>query len=176
MGKVKYHDIVEQLTGALDSKKYGESHGMRLVSRHRKGSGSEHQIYFMQKHEGAWSEGATRNRELIKAAQKRAHAIEKAARKPEECSAEAVAEAVEWQERFEAYRAELKEGEKGYGSLYTYGRVRIKSGRNEQRKGSRKNAREGDEKAKGGRRRKRYARMRVPYFISAKLGGCKRGD
>ena len=24
MGKVKYHDIVEQLTGALDSKKYGE--------------------------------------------------------------------------------------------------------------------------------------------------------
>jgi len=120
MGKVKYHDIVEQLTGALDSKKYSESHGMRLVSRHRKGSGEEHQIYFMQKHEGAWSEGATRNRELIKAAQKRAHAIEKAARKPEECSPEAVAEAREWQERFQAYRAGLKEGEKGYGSLYTY--------------------------------------------------------
>ena len=116
MGKVKYHDIVEQLTGALDSKKYSASHGMRLVSRHRKGSGSEHQIYFMQKHEGAWSEGATQNRELIKAAQKRAHAIEKAARKPEGCSAEAK----EWQERFQAYRAGIKEGEKGYGSLYTY--------------------------------------------------------
>ena len=125
MGKVKYHDIVEQLTGALDSKKYSESHGMRLVSRHRKGSGSEHQIYFMQKHEGAWSEGATKNRELIKAAQKRAHAIEKAARKPEECSAEAVAEAKEWQERFQAYRAGIKEGEKGYGSLYTYVYVQI---------------------------------------------------
>jgi hypothetical protein len=79
----------------------------------------------MQKHEGAWSEGATRNRELIKAAQKRAHAIEKAARKPEECTPEAVAEAKEWQERFEAYRAELKEGEKGYGSLYTYVYVQI---------------------------------------------------
>ena len=125
MGKVKYHDIVEQLTGALDSKKYGESHGMRLVSRHRKGSGSEHQIYFMQKHEGAWSEGATQNRELIKAAQKRAHAIEKAARKPEECSPEAVAEAKEWQERFQAYRAGIKEGERGYGSLYTYVYVQI---------------------------------------------------
>ena len=67
MGKVKYHVVVDQLTGALDSKKYGESHGMRLVSRHRKGSGSEHQIYFMQKHEGAWSEGATKNRDAIPA-------------------------------------------------------------------------------------------------------------
>lgn len=125
MGKVKYHVVVDQLTGALDSKKYGESHGMRMVSRYRKGSGDEHQIYFLRKHEGAWSEGATRNRELIKAAQKRAHAIEKAARKPEECSAEAVAEAKEWQERFQAYRAGLQEGEKGYGSLYTYTYVQI---------------------------------------------------
>ena len=125
MGKVKYHVVIDKLTGALDSKKYGESHGMRMVSRYRKGSGDEHQIYFLRKHEGAWSEGATRNRELIKAAQKRAHAIEKAARKPEECSAEAVAEAAEWQARFQAYRAGLQEGEKGYGSLYTYTYVQI---------------------------------------------------
>jgi len=125
MGRVKYHVVIDHLTGALDSKKYGESHGMRLVSRYRKGSGDEHQVYFMRKHEGAWSERATQNRELIKSAQKRAHAIEKASRKPEECSAEAVAEAAEWQERFKAYRAGLKEGEKGYGSLYTYVYVQI---------------------------------------------------
>ncbi|MBR1878953.1 MAG: hypothetical protein IJ814_08145 [Paludibacteraceae bacterium] len=125
MGKVKYHMIVEELRGALDSKNYGEIHGMRMVSRHRKGSGQEHQIYFMRKHEGSWSEGATQNRELIKSAQKRAHAIEKAFRKPTECSAEAVAEAKEWQRRFESYRAGLKEGEKGYGSLYTYVYVQI---------------------------------------------------
>ena len=125
MGKVKYHVVIDKLTGALDSKQYGESHGMRLVSRYRKGSGNEHQIYFMRKHEGAWSEGATRNRELIKAAQKCAHAIDKAARKPEECTAEAVAEAKEWQERFQAYRAGIKEGERGYGSLYTYVYVQI---------------------------------------------------
>ena len=48
MGKVKYHVVVDQLTGALDSKKYGESHGMRMVSRYRKGSGDEHQIYFLR--------------------------------------------------------------------------------------------------------------------------------
>ena len=125
MGKVKYHVVIDKLTGALDSKKYGESHGMRLVSRYRKGSGNEHQIYFMRKHEGAWSEGATQNRELIKAAQKRAHAIDKAVRHPEECTPEQVAEAVEWQEQFRTYREGLKEGERGYGSLYTYVYVRI---------------------------------------------------
>ena len=31
----------------------------------------------------------------------------------------------QWKERFEAYRAGLKEGEKGYGSLYTYTYVQI---------------------------------------------------
>ena len=125
MGKVTYNIVVDRLTGALDSKKYGESHGMRMVSRYRKGSGDEHQIYFMRKHEGEWSAGATRNRELIKAAQTRAQAIDKAARKPEVCTPDEVAEAAEWQERFRAYREGLKEGERGYGSLYTYVYVQI---------------------------------------------------
>lgn len=125
MGKVIYHVAIDKLRGALDSKKYAQSHGMRLVSRYRDGKDDEHQVYFMQLHEGAWSEGATKNRELIKAAQKRAHAIEKAARKPEECSEEMIAEAKEWKARFEAYRAGLKEGEKGYGSLYTYTYVHL---------------------------------------------------
>jgi hypothetical protein len=125
MGKVIYHVAIDKLTGALDSKKYAQSHGMRLVSRHREGKGEEHQVYFMQLHEGPWSEGATKNRELIKAAQKLAHAIDKAARKPEECSVEIVEEAKEWKARFEAYRAGLKEGERGYGSLYTYTYVNI---------------------------------------------------
>ena len=125
MAKAKYHVVVETIRGALDSKKYAQPHGMRMVSRYRNGEDGEHQVYFMQIHEGPWSEGATKNRELIKAAQKRAHAIDKATRKPEECDPELVTEAAQWKERFEAYRAGLKEGEKGYGSLYTYTYVQI---------------------------------------------------
>ena len=125
MAKVKYHVIVDELRGALDSKKYAQTHGMRMVSRHPKGGGEEHQVYLMRIHQGPWSEGATKNREIIKAAQKRAHALDKAARKPEECSPELVAEAAQWKERFEDYRSNLKEGEKGYGKLFTYIYVHI---------------------------------------------------
>lgn len=125
MAKATYHIVIDELRGALDSKKYAQTHGKRLVSRYRNGENGEHQVYFMQLHEGAWSEGATKNRELIKAAQTRAHAIEKAARKPEECDPDLVAEAAQWKERFEAYRASLAEGEKGYASLYTYTYVQI---------------------------------------------------
>ena len=125
MAKAKYHVVVDELRGALDSKKYAQTHGMRMVSRYRNGKDGEHQVYFMQIHEGPWSEGATKNRELIKAAQKRAHAIDKAVRKPEECDPELVAEAAQWKERFEAYRVGLKEGEKGYGTLYTFTYVQI---------------------------------------------------
>ena len=125
MAKAKYHVVVDEMRGALDSKKYAQTHGMRLVSRYRNGKDGEHQVYFMQVHEGAWSEGATKNRELIKAAQQRAHAIDKAARKPEECAPELVAEAEEWKARYAAYRAGLKDGEKGYASLYTYTYVQI---------------------------------------------------
>ena len=125
MAKAKYNIIVDEIKGALDSKKYAQTHGMMLVSRHLKGSGEEHQMYFMRMHEGAWSEGATRNRELIKAAQKKAHAIDRAARRPDECPLELVAEAQQWQERFSSYRASLKEGEKGYATLYTYTYVQL---------------------------------------------------
>ena len=125
MAKATYNIAIDKLSGALDSKQYGLTHGYRLVSRHVKKDDDEHQVYFMKMHEGEWSEGATKNRELIKAAQKRAHAIDKAARKPEECDPELVAEAAQWKERFEVYRAGLKEGEKGYGSLYTYAYVQI---------------------------------------------------
>jgi len=125
MAKAKFNIIVDEIKGALDSKKNAQTNRVRLVSRHPKGSGEEHQLYFMKMHDGSWSEGATKNREIIKAAQKMAHAIDRAARKPEECSPELVEEASRWQEEFTAYRASLQEGEKGYGTLYTYIYVKI---------------------------------------------------
>jgi len=125
MAKATYNIAIDKLSGALDSKQYGLTHGYRLVSRHVKKDDDEHQVYFMKMHEGEWSAGATKNRELIKAAQKKAHAIDKAARKPEACSPELVEDANRWKDEFAAYRAGLKEGEKGYGTLYTYTYVKI---------------------------------------------------
>jgi len=77
-------------------------------------------MYPMQMHEGAWSEGATVNRELIKAAQREAHAIERAAKHPEQASAEYLAKAAMWQERFAEYKSTKKPGDKQYATLYTY--------------------------------------------------------
>lgn len=125
MAKVTYNVIVDLLTGALDSKKAGQMTGQRLVSRRPKNGSDEHQLYFMKIHEGKWSEGAEKNREVMKAAMRKAHAIEKAAMKPDACTAEMVAEATRWQSEYANYRAGLKEGEKGYASLYTYAYTQI---------------------------------------------------
>ena len=119
MSKVKYNIAIDTWRGALDTRKTGQAKRERLVSRLRKGSDG-HQIYPMQMHEGPWSEGATRNRELMKTAQREAHTIERAAKHPEQASAEYLAKAAMWQDRFAEYKSTKQPGDKQYATLYTY--------------------------------------------------------
>lgn len=125
MTKVKYNVAIDSWRGALDSRKTGQAKRERLVSRYRKGSGETHQVYPMQMHEGAWSEGATANRELMKSAQREAHAIERAAKHPEQASAELLAKASMWQTRFDEYKSTKKPGDRQYATLYTYTYVHL---------------------------------------------------
>ena len=119
MSKVKYNVAIDTWRGALDTRKTGQAKRERLVSRLRKGSDG-HQIYPMQMHEGPWSEGATRNRELMKTAQREAHAIERAAKHPELATPEYLTLAAEWQKRFAEYKSTKKPEDKQFATLYTY--------------------------------------------------------
>jgi len=120
MSKVTYNIAIDTWRGPLDSRKTGQAKRERLVSRYRKGSGDNHQVYPMKMHEGPWSEGATKNRELMKTAQREAHAIERAAKHPELASAEYLTLAAEWQKRFAEYKSTKRPGDRQFATLYTY--------------------------------------------------------
>ena len=120
MSKVTYNVAIDTWRGPLDSRKAGQAKRERLVSRYRKGSGDNHQVYPMKMHEGPWAEGATRNRELIKTAQREAHAIERAAKHPELATPEYLALAAEWQKRFAEYKSTKSPQEEQFATLYTY--------------------------------------------------------
>lgn len=114
---------IASVWGALDSVKAGQKNRMRLVvRRHDYGEGKNydkeghkiHELYYYQMHEGAWSEGATRNREIIKAAQRAAHDIEHDTElRPQ------------WEEAYEEYKASLPEGTKKYYHFYQFVYVTI---------------------------------------------------
>jgi len=124
MAKVTFINGIESIWGAIDSVKDGQAKRARLVVRRHEytkenydADGSKwHELFYYHFHEGAWSEGATRNREMLKAAQRTAHDIES---KPE---LETLRE--EWVARYAAYRAKLKPGESGY-HFYNYVYVTI---------------------------------------------------
>ena len=118
MSQVTYNISIEKWRGAMDSCRTGQAKRERLVSRYR--NGETHQVFPMKMHEGPWSEGATANRELIKLAQREAHTIERAAKHPEEASAELIAKASLWQKRFAEYKSTKRPGDKQYATLYTY--------------------------------------------------------
>ena len=112
MAQVTFVDGVESLWGAIDSVKEGKENGYRLVvRRHDYGEDKNydqdghkwHELYYYHFHEGAWSEGATRNREIIKAAQRAAHAIERDAElRPL------------WEAAYAEYKASLPPEQKAY--------------------------------------------------------------
>lgn len=86
MAQVTFIDEIESLWGAIDSVKQGKKNGYRVVVRRHEYDEDKnydheghkiHELYYYHFHEGPWSEGATRNREIIKAAQKAAHTIER---------------------------------------------------------------------------------------------------
>jgi hypothetical protein len=77
----------------------------------------------MHFHEGPWSEGATRNREIIKAAQRMAHDIERVCIHPEEFGEEDIEQARIWQQKYAEYLATIPQGStqhyKFFGWMYT---------------------------------------------------------
>ena len=111
MAQVTFSDGIESLWGAIDQAKEGKKNGYRVVARrHNYGeknidqNGKRwHQLFLYHFHEGSWSEGATRNREMIKAAQRTAHDIERAILHPEQCSPEMVEEGIFWKAKYEEY-------------------------------------------------------------------------
>ena len=112
MAQVTFTNGTASVWGALDSVKDGQMNRMRLVVR-RHDYGEEknydqdgnkiHELYYYHMHEGAWSDGATRNREIIKAAQRAAHAIERDAElRPL------------WEAAYADYKASLPPDQKAY--------------------------------------------------------------
>ena len=123
MAQVTFIDEIESLWGAIDSVKQGKKNGYRVVVRRHEYDEDKnydqegrkiHELYYYHFHEGPWSEGATRNREIIKAAQKAAHAIERdAALRPM------------WEEAYADYRASLPADTKKYYHFYNFVYVTI---------------------------------------------------
>lgn len=117
MAKVTFVDGIDTVRGALDSVKDGQAKRERLVCKwHYWGEkwidedGSKvHLVYTYPFHEGSWSKGATRNREMIKAAQRMAHNIERDPQLREE-----------WVARYAVYRASLPEGCNQYYHFYNF--------------------------------------------------------
>ena len=126
MARCTFITGIDSVWGAIDSVKEGNENGYRLVVR-RHDYGEEknydaegrkwHELYFYHLHEGEWSDGATRNREMIKAAQRTAHDIES---KPE-----LEQEREEWIARYAAYRATIPTGSTKYYHFYQFVYVTI---------------------------------------------------
>ena len=134
MAKATFVNGIESIWGAIDSAKEGKRNGYRLVvRRHEYGEGKNydedgnkwHELYYYHLHEGAWSEGARQNREVIKAAQRTAHDIEHICGHPEAYDERWRAEAETWVARYAAYRAHIPAGSTRYYHFYNYVYVTI---------------------------------------------------
>lgn len=131
MAKVIYSDGIKTVRGALDSVKDGQAKRARWISRLRwQGEKSIapdgsiwHEFYLMHMYDGEWPEGATRNREIIKAAQRMAHDIERVCYHPEEFGEDDIAQARIWQHKYAEYRAlfppDRTDYKHFYGWMYT---------------------------------------------------------
>ena len=131
MAIAKLSNGIDEIHGAIDSVKEGQKNRARLVCRWRpQGPQSYtedgcklHELFYMNFHEGPWSEGATRNREIIKAAQQMAHDIERVCYHPEEFGDDDLAQAHIWQQKYADYLKTIPEGStrhyKFYGWMYT---------------------------------------------------------
>ena len=126
MAIAKLANGIDELHGAIDSVKEGQKRRARLVCRWRPQGpqsyapdGSKlHELFYMRFHEGPWSEGATRNREIIKAAQRMAHDIERVCNHPEEFGKEDIEQARIWQQKYAEYRATFSPDRKDYKHFY----------------------------------------------------------
>lgn len=128
MARVTFIDGIDTVRGALDSAKYGQVNRARLVCKwHYWGekwieeTGSKvHLVYTYHFHEGPWAEGATQNREMIKAAQRMAHDIERVCLHPEEFGEEDIEQARIWQQKYAEYMATIPEGSKKHYHFFNF--------------------------------------------------------
>ena len=128
MAKVTFTEVINEVRGALDSVKDGQANRARLVCKwHYWGEKwidedgcKVHLVYTYHFHEGPWSEGATRNREMIKAAQRMAHDIERVCYHPEEFMEDDIEQARIWQQKYDEYRASIPAGSTKYYHFYNW--------------------------------------------------------
>ena len=140
MAKVTFTEVINEVRGALDSVKDGQANRARLVCKwHYWGEKwidedgcKVHLVYTYHFHEGAWSEGATRNREMIKAAQRMAHDIERVCYHPEEYGEEDIEQARIWQQKYAEYRATIPAGCTKYYHFYNWMYTEIYRGMREE--------------------------------------------
>ena len=136
MAIVKLANGIDEIHGAIDSVKEGQARRARLVCRWRPQGpqsyapdGSKlHELFFMRFHEGAWAEGATRNREMIKVAQRMAHDIERVCYHPEEFMEDDIEQARIWQQKYAEYRATIPAGSTKYYHFYNWMYIEIYRG------------------------------------------------
>lgn len=129
MAKVIYADVIASVWGALDSVKDGQKYRKRLISRRHEYTMSAnydehgnkfHQLFYYHFHEGEWSQSATRNRAIIKAAQRTAHDIEYICSHPEQFDSHIVAAALQWRLRHAAHLALPPTNGKRYTHFYNF--------------------------------------------------------
>ena len=126
MAQVTYINGIKTVRCALDSVKEGQAKRARWISRLRwQGEKSIapdgsiwHEMYYMNMHEGPWAEGATKNREMIKAAQRMAHDIERVCYHSEEFGEEDIAQAKIWQQKYAEYLEKIPKGCKQHYKFY----------------------------------------------------------
>ena len=126
MARVTFIDGIATVRGALDSENAGQANRARLVCKWHywgeqwieKDGSMVHLVYTYHFHEGPWSDGATRNREMIKAAQRMAHDIERVCYHPEEYGEEDREQARIWQQKYAEYRATIPQGSTKYKHFY----------------------------------------------------------
>ena len=136
MARVVYIDEIDTLRGALDTWKEGQAKRERLVSKfcdygeksYTKDGKKIHIVYKYHFHEGPWSDGATRNREMIKVAQRMAHAIQGVSLHPEGNSEDDIAMAKLWEQQYAKYRANPPKVGKVYKRFFTWMYTKIYRG------------------------------------------------
>ena len=126
MAIVKLATGIDEWRGAIDSVKEGKKRRARLVCRWRPQGpqsyapdGSKlHELFFMSFPEGPRSEGYQRNFNMILAAQRMAHDIERVCYHPEEFGEEDIEQAKIWQQKYAEYRATFPPDSKQYKHFY----------------------------------------------------------
>lgn len=126
MAIAKLANGIDELHGAIDSVKEGKKRRARLVCRWRPQGpqsyapdGSKlHELFYMSFPEGPRSEGYQRNFNIILAAQRMAHDIERICYHPEEFSEDDIAQAKIWQLKYDAYMETIPKGSKQYKHFY----------------------------------------------------------